>query len=85
MSSTPNPLVAAQMTGTRAIAKALGCSAMTIVRMIEEGRLLAFQIRGGKSPWRCRLNEIERIRMARSDTAKREERACFLDPTEGAR
>jgi hypothetical protein len=50
------------VTGTRAIAKALGCSAMTVVRMIDESRLVAFQARCGKSPWRCRLSEIERIR-----------------------
>lgn len=51
------------VTGTTAIARALGVSAKTVQRMIAAGKLKeAFRTGDHTSPWKCPLAAIERIR-----------------------
>lgn len=50
------------VTGTTAIARALGICSKTVQRMIADGRLKAYRTGDHTSPWRCQLSEIERIR-----------------------
>lgn len=52
------------VTGATAIAKELGCSPITVRRMIKSKRLKAFRTGNNSSPWKVWIAEIERIRSA---------------------
>jgi hypothetical protein len=50
------------VTGATAIGDELGCSAITVRRMIAANRLRAFRTGDNSSPWKVWLDEIERVR-----------------------
>lgn len=50
------------ITGATAIAKALGVSRDTVLRMIRKGELPARKLRDNTSPWRVSSAEIKRLR-----------------------
>lgn len=52
------------VTGATAIARELGCSPITVRRMIKSKRLKAFRTGNNSSPWKVWLAEIERVRTA---------------------
>lgn len=53
------------LTGAEAIARELGCSAVTVRRMAKSGRLKVFRTGAGSSPIKAWVSEIARIRGGR--------------------
>jgi hypothetical protein len=66
-STRPKPFV----TGAKAIGDELGCSPITVRRMIKTKRLQAFRTGDNSSPWKAWRTEIERVRGPRREAVQR--------------
>lgn len=54
--------MARDLSGATAIAKALGVSRETVLRMIKRGELPAHKLRENTSPWRVKRSDLETLK-----------------------